>query len=308
MPDDDLLDFGTYSKAPIFRNLANINNFSMLIEVPRVYRWINTPTATLVLSRLYDEVSRALTAAEFHSLNRLKPVLTQRSVSVEFDDADYGFTLVFDEDGDLNLLRRGSSFARFYEWYRRFMPSLESLVSRVLQGILEEVTMGRPSGQSFSPVLRPVRAQYRFRFIAYDFVRPPSDVVVRNSEVMTRLVQSLPGASGHLEGVSASAFEEFGRMDVNLNRWSPHPMGYCREVYAVEAPGNRGYSSVWFEFSYIGESREDAAGERTAFDPSLFLSRVDVPIDQFLRQRAIEAFVQDFTEGFVFQTTPSSLP
>jgi hypothetical protein len=261
---------------------------------------------------MYDEVLRVLEAAKFYSYEQLKIQQTQNAVGVAYEDDVFSFGLSIDSDGDLVLRRSGSSFERFHEWYVRLMPSLESLVSRIMQAIVEEVAeerLGRSIEQFTRKLdIQPVRASFRFRFIAYDLHRPPSENNERNLAVMTKLVGELPQESGHLAPVTRESFAEYGRMDVTLSRWSSHPMGWAREVYAVEAPANRSYSAIWFDFSYIGETKDDAYGVRSPLDASSFLKFIEAPYVYFLKERAIEAFVADLTESFVFQTTAGSLP
>lgn len=304
--------FEVFSAAAIFRNLPNINYFRVAIEIPKVYQWFKSTFSPRLAGRMYDEVMRVLEAAEFYSYERLKIRQEQDSIGVMYDDDQFQFGVFLESDGDLTIRRSGSSFVRFHEWYVRLMPSLESMVNRIIQAMVEEVTEDRMfrGGDTFSRKLdiQAVRVQYQFRFIAYDLHRPPSETSERNLAVMTKLVDALPQESGHLAPVTRDAFAQYGRMDVTLSRWSRHPMGWAREVYTVEAPSNRNYSALWFDFSYIGETRDEGEGTRTPFEASSFLKFIEAPYVYFLKERVIEAFLSDLTESFVFQTTAGSLP
>jgi hypothetical protein len=308
----EIPSFEEYSRAPIFKNLPNINYFTVTVQIPKVYQWFKGSLSDRLAGRMYDEVLRVLEAARFYSYEQLKISQTQNTVGVVYEDDVFSFSLSIDSDGDLTLRRSGSSFERFHEWYVRLMPSLESLVSRLIQAIVEEVTeerLGHITDQFARKFeIQPVRASFQFRFVAYDLHRPPSDNNERNLAVMTKLVDELPQESGHLAPVTRESFAEYGRMDVKLSRWSSHPMGWAREVYTVEAPANRNYSALWFDFSYVGETKDDAHGVRTPLDASSFLKFIEAPYVNFLKERAIEAFLADLTDSFVFQTTAGSLP
>jgi hypothetical protein len=307
--------FEEFSMAPVFGNLKNINRFELLVEVPKLYRITGSSASQYLVGTLYDEVTRALEAASFYAFDRLRPVLDQNRAGVAFEDDDYGFQIVLDADGDIVLARSGSSFQRFHEWYRRLMPSVESLVNRLVVAFAEVVSTHRKTHSSDEKdvhEVHPVMVSYSYNFVGYDFKRPPAETLERNVAIMTRLLGVVPQEDGHLVAVperDIEALREYGRLDVTLSRWSENPGGKARQLYSVSAPGNRRHSTVFFNFSYRGETYQDpATGERHLFDPSDFLKFFEIPYVAFLKEKALEGFLTDLTDGFVFETTTGSLP
>jgi hypothetical protein len=312
--DREVPAFPAFADAAIFHNLANIHSFSLVVELPKLYQFHSATLGDFLVGRMYDEVARAVEAASFYAYDRLKPIRSDYRVGVAFEDDDFAFTAAVDSDGDIVISRSGSSFRRFHEWYVRLMPSLESLISRVIAAVVEigNATQRRDPEKALEMRdVTPVKVVYTFGFIAYDFRRPPSDAVERNAAIMTRLLGVVPQNDGHLVAVprgNAAALEQYGRLDVGLSRWSDNPGGKARENYTVQAPSNRSHSSIWFYFSYTGETFQAPDGTRHVFDASDFLKHFEIPYAEFLRDRALGGFLTDLTESFVFDTTTGGLP
>jgi len=289
-----------YRKPGIFTNLSNINGFAILIELPKAARWVATPSAQRVAAKVYDEVRGVLEAAEFYEIQHLDLVVSDEKIGVRYRDDEYAFSVLFDSDGDLAIRREGSSFERFHEWYVRFMPSLRGLVDRLLQAVSEEVyaEVGRE--------LKQIRAQYTFEIIAYDLKKPAVDGIERNTSVLKKLLNSMPDQDGHIREDLES--DELGRVDVSVNRWDTTGQSPVREIYRVEAPANRRYTSLWFSFVYVGETWASRDNVRGPFDPTTFLSEYEPPYVNFLRGKALLNFVAELTDGYEFQTTAGRLP
>ncbi|MCP3973234.1 MAG: hypothetical protein GY720_01935 [bacterium] len=294
-----------FSSPSIFANLGNISEFALSVELPKAFRWVDTSSAHRVAGRVYDELREVLVAAGFYRLESLKLLVSDERVGARYEDDAFEFIVYFDSDGDLWLRRTGSSFERFHEWYTRLMPSVRGLVDRLLMAVADETKYDAEMKRE----LQPLRSQYRFKFVGYDFTKPPSKEIQRNVAILTRLVAALPDEAGHLsDGVGNTQLEDFGRLDFSISRWDRSGRSPAREVYTVEGPANRRRTSLWFDFGYVGETYESADGGREPFDPSAFLSEYEIPYVQFLRNRALSKFVSELTEGHVFLTTAGRLP
>jgi len=303
-----------YRKAPIFRNLSNILGFDLLVEVPRMYQWVGGELAPYVVSRMYEEVMVVLDSAAFYSFERISATVSSDRAGVTYLDDEFGFSVYFEESGNLRIERSGSTLERFYHWYVRIMPSLTSLVNRILTAVADVLRSGRDTSSLRTPSrpleLRPVGVQYSFRFLAYDFTRPPSEDVDRNVVILRELLRAVPGPTGHLH--DATKLEQaghFGRIDIALSRFMQDRAGeWAREIYRMEAPSNRRYTTLWFDFIYKGETFETPEGERVRFSPDAFLHAYELPFVDFLKQRVIEGFLTQLTASTMFETSTGSLP
>jgi hypothetical protein len=322
-------DWETYSHDPIFANVADLNLFDVTVEIPKIFNLGNSEVTYLLGDCILKEVEEALRGAQFYALEDLHRIQGDRRIGVSYDDDELGFEVFIDSDGDLRLIRRGSSFARFHAWYTRFMPSADSLVSRILEDMRGLASAGFASGTSRSSGIglrqlappgsaqvadiKPVRASYAFQFIAYDFTQPPSDEVQRNFLIMRNLLGRMPGPDGHLDRdlrkeISPEDAALYGRLDYRVGLWARHADTWARDTFSVEAPGNRRFSTVWFTFSHTGETKKNQDGSRNEFDFSSFLKYYEIPYVTFLQRAALQGFLRDLTRGMVFKTTAGNLP
>jgi hypothetical protein len=178
------------------------------------------------------------------------------------------------------------------------MPSAQGVLSKV-STILTDA-MGRK--------IDIQTASYQFSFLIYDFCLETTDHKVRNSEIMRKLLKGFPDEQGAITDLP-NVIQSLGRVDVNLTRWIGSEGSRRRLGYSVRAPANMNYSSLWFNFSYMGESYTDAETNiREAFNSSTFLSEYDDAYTSFLRDNAINGFLEWLLRGYRFKSTSGNLP
>jgi hypothetical protein len=290
--------------------VQNIENFEFMAYIPPVFMgWPSAPIAE-VGRTTYVKMLDVLDAAKFHYEEELSMRVTDRGFEIRYGDPDaaFEFGLV---DNRLILRRSGSSMQRFEWWYRAFMPSLGSLVDSVLRRIEE---LAHWEGMSV------LRSHCGFRIIAYDFRRAgedttnsqddPSLASLKNTQVISRLISSVPGENGNLVGPE-NVMSALGRVDYGASRWVEVPNGgWVREIYSVEAPGNRNYSSVWLTLGVNGETFSGTGDqERYQFDFNRFMSQNGLDFyDDFFIKRFIGSFFGDLFEGLEFETTTDVIP
>lgn len=127
---------------------------------------------------------------------------------------------------------------------------------------------------------------------------------------MKRAFVLLPDSEGRLARSEEQDPEAFGRINYLVNRWVGSEGERRREGYQVSAPSNNEWSSLWFTFTYIGDSYISPAGLRSPFNDRDFITARGalIPYVNFLRDRAIRGFVSTLTHGYEFVTTPDILP
>lgn len=281
-------------------SIEHINNFEFVAYLPPVFSARPEDAVANSARSAYLKIIEILEASEFYHSEQLRLHIYPKTYgfAIKFEDADYGFEFAFVEDR-LVLRRSGGSLERFEAWYRRLMPSLGSLIDSTIRSMEEASEWER---------IEILRAQFRFTVIAYDFQPLDGDRIVRNSEVVPRLIVAVPGEGGRLVQASESQ-SPFGRIDYKVSRWVPLPNGsMVREVYDVEAPGNRNYTSVWLTYSVIGETYEADIDERRKFDFDLFVQGNGEDVFADLGEKFIAGFATDLFYGFTFKTASGALP
>jgi hypothetical protein len=193
------------------------------------------------------------------------------------------------------------------------MPSLQGIIETVKSAVNEEIS--RTTGVKREDVdeqdyLQLQQAGYEFEVIAYNFQRTNARNKSGNLELMMRALTLLPDENGRLFNSVNQRPESFGRINYSVGRWTGPKEALRREIYEASAPSNNDWSSIWFTFSYIGDSNTTPDGRRGAFvDRDFTTSRgAMVPYVDFFRDRALCGFVETLTEGYAFQTTPDILP
>lgn len=303
--DDDahafLVSWEKYSDIAIFEHLGSINYFVLTIQFPRFRAWSGTEQMHSMADCLYEEAYELLTRSELYRYDKLRRTTGSGHVGVHYEDADTDFHLELTTNAELVLRRQGSSMKRFYEWYMRIMPEVHKLYVKVRE-YLESMSVPLRD-------VRPARAGFNFRYVLYDFKsNGRGSMRVKNSTLIGASLSKIPGPDGRLLQLNGHELGDLGRIDLAVNRWVNAPGGHIREIYNVEAPGNLDYGTLWLEFTYIAETRDDAAGKRHEPDFSEFLRRYDHPVTDFLRDRALSGFLSDLTSGVEFKSTPGLLP
>ena len=300
-----LVDWKDYSASAIFEHLAAINFFQLSIQFPRFRAWTDATQMQQLADCLYEETYELLSRSGLYHYHRLERITSSSAVGVHYDDADSDFQIQISTTNELILQRKGSSMERFYEWYRLVMPEIHRLYVKIRE-FLE--TLSEPGAGSRRSI-QPARAGYIFKYILHDFEelkRGHADV--KNSALMKACLSRIPGTDGRLVDLDELQLGSLGRIDLAVSRWIDAPGGSVREIYNVEAPGNLDYGTLWLDFHYLAETRDDTSGKRHEPDFSEFLRRYDHPVTDFLRDRALDGLLSDLTAGVSFHATPGLLP
>lgn len=307
-PDDDsfLLPWATFSDHAVFDNVEDLTRFRLLLQFPRFLSWRDPAAMVGYQDVLYESLYEIIGHARYFGFDELERVRDPSSVGVRYRDADYGFSVTFSQESVLELTRDGSSLESFYDWYGRVMPHFVDLVSAVRTRLQNEA-----STDHRRLTIDPARGMYTFNFIFHDFRDPSAQrggAPVKNSRVLRSALTHIPGTTGALVELTDDELPDLGRIDLKVSRLHPSPCGLVREVYDVEAPGNRDYSTLWFSCSYIAETRLDSDVTREPPDFDVFISRYEYPLLEFVRQRALVHFLSGITKGLRFRSTSGRLP
>lgn len=289
--------FPVYSESSMFSRLADINYFRLIAQVPRVLPWSDEKLLSQLTDKMFEQLRDVVKAAKFHYEDELRPVRRSREIGVEYADDRYDFAVLCSED-NIVIQRRGTRLSNFHEWYSALMPSAQGILTNIAAAV-SDLTGHK---------IDIMRARYSFEFIVYDLIAENTNKPVRNSEVMAKLLRGFPDDAGAVTELPA-ALSSMGRADVAISRWVGVP-GHRRVLrYSIEAPANMGWSSLWFKFSYGGESYSAPESNlREAFDPEAFLAEYDTAYVEFLRDKAINRFMEWLLHGYHFKSTASSLP
>jgi len=289
--------FSKFANSRIFSQLADIREFALIAETPPIGILGDDHFSRVVINRIYENLRDVIQAAGFYFEDELKASRSVDRFSVSYEDDRFGFAVVCTEKSII-IQRSGSRFNNFHDWYRAFMPSAQGVLTKVSTILTEELHRK----------IDVLRASYQFDFIIHDMYLESTDQKVRNSEIMRKLLKGFPDEQGSITD-SPDITDSLGRMDVNLNRWIGSEGNRRRLMYNVQAPGNMNYSSLWFTFAFMGESFTDPeTNTREAFNSSAFLSEYDAAYSSFLRDSAINSFLEWLMRGYRFKSTAAGLP
>lgn len=282
----------------------HVSDFQFAATIPPVVSGADDKVLGQVARGVYSQMLDVLAASGFHHQDDLELRLTSKGFELVFKDADLGFQFGM-VDGKILLRRDGSTIARFDAWYSQLMPSIGSLVDQVLAGMREFGDWNR---------VEVLRAQMSFQLIAYDFrelssVTSSGGSAVKNSRLMSRLISSVPDAEGRLSAPDGDG-AELGRVDYGVSRWvDVGGTTRLREIYNVEAPGNRNYSGLWFTYLVSGETYNESEVSRLPFDFAAMIGDNGRRVyEELFRARFLDNFVPDVLNGYSFQTTAGQLP
>ena len=129
-----------------------------------------------------------------------------------------------------------------------------------------------------------------------------------NSEVLAQLVPRCTGESGSLANTETET-ESIAMLDASFQKWQARDGRRWIEIYSVEAPSNRDWSSILMTFAMVGRSFEGpSGGQRAEFESVSFVSDYVTPYIEFLRERGLNGFLAGLTDGRSFSTAAGSLP
>lgn len=298
------LDWQTFRTNSVFNLVTDLQTFKVVAELPITGIWTDREARSKCAHIIYDHLLEVLTTAKLHYPNRLVVSEGERRMTFDYGDDAFGFEVVL--DGSFITIRRaGSSLDRFFVWYMKVAPHFRLLIEKVSAALNEVI-------QSSFGLSRPMsvqRAEISFQVVAFDFCRPADRAnVQRNALLMKQVLPRAPGVDGSLVPIT-DELESFGRLDAKFAKWFESEGNRWTEVYSVEAPANRDWTTLWFTFSRIGETfvRVDATGgeTRVAFDGGRFLGDYLGPLFGMFRDRGLTRFLAEITDGFEFQTAAS---
>lgn len=281
----------------IFDSLANIQEFAFILDIPPVPEVSSSQWASSLATALYSSLIAAIDEAGFFHEDEVKLGVTPGRTSLSYDDDRYDFTLTVSTN-TISIGRHGSKFRDFHDWYTAFTPRLPTLIAGVL-----DVLRSRTEREC-----RVFRGAYNFHFLLHDLQAHQSLNAVRNYEIMRKVVSGVPDNRGFLsEG--DEAFRQASRIDVNMTRWAKLEQGWRLERYKVEAPANKEGAGLWLHFAYGGETYTDpATGKREPFEHRAFVAEYHSAYWDFLRDKAIQAFLTSLLRGYTFRTSAGNLP
>jgi hypothetical protein len=294
---EEIPDFDKFGNSRIFSLLGDIRHFRLHAEIPPIGRWTDDSFAREVVEKLYEYLRGVVQAAGFFHEDFLTSVRRVDGVAVEYRDDRFNFAVECNTDA-IVIRRSGSRFSNFHEWYRAFMPSSQGVIENTAT-LLSEIT-----GRSIDVLT----GLYRFGFLLHDLEAETKKEQVRNSEIMQKLLVGFPTEAGQVDETS-NELSSLGRIDVSLSRWIGEVGSRRRLVYAVEAPGNLDYSTLWFTFDYIGETyTSPETGQREPFVANEFLTEYVKTYLPFLRDSAINGFMNWLMRGYYFKSSTGNLP
>ena len=330
MPDDKLLKEITYeeylkgSADPYFlQKIDHVAQFSYVAETNFLGGW-DDKAVRRVIFRLQRTMQDTLKLSGFHNQSELQTRRFSDGIEFQYGDPDFSFTYSIDGAGRLRLSRRASSAKRFHEWYRRFMPSLPSIVMESLDTIDEELTgfdkhdetkKDYDPNKKRPPVIQVERASYNFQVA----VRTPAPETggagdsIPNIRVLNHsLLRRVPSEDGTLTDPLSVVPEEFGRATYQVNRWrDPNKV---LEMYQVSGPSVNQWTMLLFDFAYVGDTYIPSTGERQPFSQKAFVTgaqTTEAYLD-FFRQRSVCGFMKGVLLGedsrvqdISFSTPPS---
>ena len=293
----EAMSFKEYANTPVFSRLADIREFTLAVDIPPVTLVGDELASTLVVASVYDQLRDVVKAARFFYEDQLETIKGPDYIGVRYADDRYDFSVIL-TDKSIRLARSGSRLANFHDWYTALMPSAQGILSNATS-VISSMAKGRQ--------INPLRGGYTFHFVLYDITSETTGAKVKNSEIMQKLLKGLPDEKGRIVDAPVG-LATMGRMDVSVTRWTGDQGKRRLLRFTVEAPANLGWSSLWFTLAYRGESYTSPDdGTREAFDSDKFLSEYPNAYVTFLRDSAINGFIEWLMHGYHFRTTAGDL-
>lgn len=301
--EDLLVPWEDYRKPDLFNHLQNIASFNVVTQFPAFVGSGEEKFRALLVDRIYQELFDVVQASGFDHLDQIQRFTADDHAGANFTDDDNGFRLGVARDYALHLEHPGSSFERFYKWYTSAMPHL----GRIVASFRDEYQTFLNSRKGSQIEIQPTRSQFIFRFRLFDFKRHGTQSA-KNSNLLQNALDKVPGEDGTLVKFDQSQLGDMSRIDLKVSRWHDSPTGPVREVFDIEAPGNRDYGTLWLTFSYIAESFK--LGRTTGVPPNFehFFNRVDLPVNEFLQTHCLRNFLASLTEGYTFSSSVGQIP
>lgn len=289
-------DFLKFDGAKAFAyRVEDINSFFLTAEFPAISDWEDAKLRARLQDRLHDDITQLLRTAEFFSESQLEQSKAADHFAVQYNDDIYDFKVTCYQNR-IVISKVGIQWSRFHHWYFAAVPSFKTVIDSLLS-VMSDV-LGR------SQTL--VRVVYHFRYVVYDFKDGAKSL--KNYDVLSKLVTKAPGKEGAI-GDIVDGLGEISRADYKVTRWDGDAEESRRLLtYSVEAPANREYSGLWFDFIYGSATYSDPeTGKREWADPANLLEEY-AQVYEFLWKRAINGFMQSLISHLSFKTTPTYIP
>ena len=276
--------------------IGDINLFQITAGFPSIPDWEDRHLRAKIHERLHDDVGKLLRTSEFYSEHRLKQSKSSDNVQVEFADDVYDFQVACYQDR-IVVSKLGVKMPTFHHWYHAAVPGFRQVFESVLAVMNKELLR--------TQIITEVN--YGFRFIVYDCAEQLGNRL-KNFHVLSRLVTQIPSVSGDIVGIGANT-SDVSRFDYKVNLWdSDVTAGRRRLTYSVEAPSNREFTGLWFNFNFGSETYTNPlTNEREWVDPGLLLDEYGRAY-KFLWDRAIGGFMKSLLSHLSFKTTASYIP
>lgn len=274
---------------PMLLQIDAIQGFQLSAEIPRIGAWSDDSLKSKLRDRIYDKLRGVVKEAKFFHEYELAPGSSRDAVNVIFQDDIFDFSVEC-EDSRLVIKRRGSGMEAFYRWYSALMPSAGSIMNDTLSAITELTNRK----------LAFVRTSFRFNFIVFDLSPKHEDRLVKNVEVMQKLLRGFPDGRGSISS-DPKNLHDVSRADFAVTRWIGKETARRQARYSVEAPANRVWSSLWFDFSYGTEAYTDpGSGERFDLEAEALFSEWEPALMSFLRDYALKEFMGSLLADYKF--------
>jgi len=288
----------TSSLPNFFERLKDIHRFSLNVDLPRLPMFSDHGFRALITETAYDVCLKAIQTASFYSEENLDVSSNDETITVQYKDDEYNFRLTC-SPSHLKIARDGSSMETFKKWYENFMPHTPNIVKDLLSSLSQSKT---------ARIIEPLRLQYSFGFIMYDFRDEESDTPRKNFEIINKLLSKTPGDDGRI--ITTPSYDPaLVRMDYNVHKWVKKDNdNYRNLIFRIEAPANNRSTSLWASFVYKGETYTDPdTGNRTPMRSDFVLNEFGEAFD-FLQNIAANGFLDSVLGNYIFKTTTGDIP
>lgn len=292
--------------------LDALNGFRLIVEFPQSHDLALPPELRrMFAARLYRNLAEVLESAELYDMNNLSVWWSENNINATYSEPSLAFSVEISSNLRLTIQRSGSSLKVFHAWYQTIMPFAQGLISRAGLDLTEILVSDYD--------LVPLRAQYIFSIVAFDFQPTHGVDTVTSHEILAPLLGQLPAESGRLSTLSthpnSSRDSSLARIDIKTSRIRYiAPDMPIREIYNVEAPANQGYRGIWFDFTSVAESLSIDRRRDGTFQPRIapriefLLEHYEMPYVDFFRDRAVAGFMTDLFKNHNFSCTTGAMP
>lgn len=289
-------DFSKFDGAKAFAyRVESVNAFWITAEFPAISDWDDQKLRSKLQDRLHDDVTNLLRTAEFFSESQIEQSKAADHFAISYNDDIFDFK-IFCYQNRIVVQKSGIQWLKFHHWFFAAVPSFKTVIDSLLSVMSKD--LGR------SQVI--TRSSFHLRFVLHDF--QDGGRTMKNYEVMRKLITKIPRADGAITDIVAE-YAEISRADYKVNCWDGENADERRLLsYSVEAPANREYAGLWFDFHYgSGTYSDPETGRREWVDPAGILDEYARVYD-FFWKKAVNSFMNSLVGNLSFKTTPTYIP